>query len=152
ETGLHYNRFRYFSPELGRYLQSDPAGLEGGINVYGYPTDPLNDVDIDGLKKPATPAKSRPSGKKGKGTGGASVACPIHGKAQVTGPGHAEASQRIAEEMAKSGKYKSVHLNQQWRTADGKALEDVEGARRRPDVVGVRHDGRIDAVEVPSKT
>jgi RHS repeat-associated protein len=29
-TGLHYNRFRYFSPELGRYLQSDPVGQEGG--------------------------------------------------------------------------------------------------------------------------
>src|SRR5262249_26269562 len=29
ETNLHYNRFRYFSPELGRYLQSDPAGLAG---------------------------------------------------------------------------------------------------------------------------
>jgi RHS repeat-associated protein len=49
ETGLHYNRNRYYSPELGRYLQTDPAGLAGGINAYGYRTRPLNTVDIDGL-------------------------------------------------------------------------------------------------------
>ena len=51
ETGLHYNRFRYFSPQLGRYIQSDPVGLFGGINVYAYVHDPLSDVDIDGLAK-----------------------------------------------------------------------------------------------------
>jgi RHS repeat-associated protein len=49
ESRLHYNRFRYFSPELGRYLQSDPLGLEGGINLYAYPARPLTAVDIDGL-------------------------------------------------------------------------------------------------------
>lgn len=49
ETGLHYNRFRYFSPGLGRYIQSDPAGLFGGINLYAYLRDPLTHVDIDGL-------------------------------------------------------------------------------------------------------
>ncbi len=49
ETGLHYNRFRYYSPELGRYLQSDPLGLAGGLNLYGYATNPLVDVDVDGL-------------------------------------------------------------------------------------------------------
>ena len=49
ETGVHYNRFRYFSPELGRYIQSDPAGLFGGINLYAYLSDPLSHVDIDGL-------------------------------------------------------------------------------------------------------
>jgi RHS repeat-associated protein len=49
ETGLHYNRNRYYSPELGRYLQTDPAGLAGGINAYGYRTRPLTTVDIDGL-------------------------------------------------------------------------------------------------------
>ena len=76
ETGLHYNRFRYFSPELGRFLQSDPAGLEGGINVYAYP-DPLTDADIDGLAKAATGVKSPPSGKKAKGTAaGAEAGCP----------------------------------------------------------------------------
>src|SRR5262249_7367944 len=74
ETGLNYNRFRYFSPELGRYLQSDPAGLEGGTNLYAYPTDPLTGADIDGLARrgggggTGTKPKGRASGKKAEGT------------------------------------------------------------------------------------
>lgn len=36
ETGLHYNRFRYYSPELGRYMSADPIGQAGGVNIHGY--------------------------------------------------------------------------------------------------------------------
>ncbi|WP_437755896.1 RHS repeat-associated core domain-containing protein [Sorangium sp. So ce1389] len=49
ETGLHYNRFRYYSPRLARYLQSDPLGQAGGVNLYAYPANPLVDVDVLGL-------------------------------------------------------------------------------------------------------
>jgi RHS repeat-associated protein len=49
ETGLHYNRHRYYSPELGRYLQSDPVGQSGAVNVYAYPLNPLTEVDLEGL-------------------------------------------------------------------------------------------------------
>ncbi|HET9959034.1 MAG TPA: RHS repeat-associated core domain-containing protein [Polyangiaceae bacterium] len=49
DTGLHYNRFRYYDPKLGRYLQSDPAGCAGGINLYAYPSNPLIAVDVLGL-------------------------------------------------------------------------------------------------------
>jgi RHS repeat-associated protein len=56
ETGLNYNRHRYYSPELARYIQVDPRDLDGGINVYAYPPRPLDQVDVDGLvpcpKKP----------------------------------------------------------------------------------------------------
>jgi RHS repeat-associated protein len=54
ETGLHYNRFRYYDPSLGRYLESDPLGLGGGPNVYAYPANPLVDVDVLGLNCAST--------------------------------------------------------------------------------------------------
>ncbi len=49
ETGLHCNGFRYYSPELGRYLQSDPVGISGGPNLYAYTANPLKHVDVLGL-------------------------------------------------------------------------------------------------------
>ena len=48
ETGLHYNRFRYYSPELGRYLQPDPLGTAAGNNLYAYTANPLKEVDFRG--------------------------------------------------------------------------------------------------------
>ncbi len=36
ETGLHYNYFRYYYPATGRYITSDPIGLDGGLNTYSY--------------------------------------------------------------------------------------------------------------------
>ncbi len=50
ETNLHYNYFRYYEPETGRYISPDPIGLAGGINIYGYvKQNPLSFIDSDGL-------------------------------------------------------------------------------------------------------
>ncbi|MFC1643391.1 RHS repeat-associated core domain-containing protein [Myxococcota bacterium] len=46
---LNYNRFRDYDPLLGRYLQPDPIGHDGGVNLYAYPTNPLVEVDLRGL-------------------------------------------------------------------------------------------------------
>ena len=49
ETGLHYNYFRDYDPEIGRYVQSDPIGLEGGMNPYVYvDADPIKRIDPQG--------------------------------------------------------------------------------------------------------
>lgn len=50
ETGLHYNRHRYYDPALGRYLGRDPMGAAGGVNLYAYVgNDPVNRADPSGL-------------------------------------------------------------------------------------------------------
>jgi RHS repeat-associated protein len=49
ETGLYYNRFRYYSPEEGVYISQDPIRLAGGMNIYSYVHDTNGWVDIFGL-------------------------------------------------------------------------------------------------------
>lgn len=49
ETGLHYNRHRYYSPKTGRFTTVDPIGLAGGLNNYQYVSNPINWVDPLGL-------------------------------------------------------------------------------------------------------
>ncbi|BBL60897.1 type IV secretion protein Rhs (plasmid) [Methylomonas koyamae] len=49
-TGLHYNGFRDYDPKIGRYIESDPIGLNGGLNTYGYVEgNPISKVDVKGL-------------------------------------------------------------------------------------------------------
>ncbi|WP_252371769.1 RHS repeat-associated core domain-containing protein, partial [Pseudoalteromonas sp. S558] len=49
ESGLHYNRYRYYSPKQQRFINQDPIGLVGGINHYQYAPNPVNWVDPMGL-------------------------------------------------------------------------------------------------------
>ncbi|WP_231620568.1 RHS repeat-associated core domain-containing protein [Pseudoalteromonas sp. NSLLW24] len=49
ESGLHYNRYRYYSPKQQRFINQDPIGLVGGINHYQYAPNPVNWVDPFGL-------------------------------------------------------------------------------------------------------
>lgn len=70
ETNLHYNYFRDYDPALGRYIQSDPIGLAGGINTYGYVMgNPISRYDTLGLDCVAS---------------GGTVSCNVPGGPQVS--------------------------------------------------------------------
>ncbi|MDQ1835216.1 RHS repeat-associated core domain-containing protein [Massilia scottii] len=61
ETGLHYNRFRYYDPAVGRFISEDPIRLEGGNNLYRYGSNPLVWIDPLGLA-PCRPCRADPCG------------------------------------------------------------------------------------------
>ena len=65
ESGLHYNRYRYYDPDTGRFISRDPIGLLGGMNVHAYAPNPVEWVDPLGL------AKSKKAGAQTN-----KVACP----------------------------------------------------------------------------
>jgi RHS repeat-associated protein len=49
ETGLHYNRYRYYDPQSGRFVSKDPIGLSGGINLHTYAPSSIVWIDPLGL-------------------------------------------------------------------------------------------------------
>jgi RHS repeat-associated protein len=53
ETGLHYNRFRYYWPAAARFITPDPIGFGGGLNFSIYPPNPINWIDPLGLACPS---------------------------------------------------------------------------------------------------
>ena len=50
ETGLHYNTFRYYDADIGRFICPDPIGLQGGINLGSYAPNPIEWADPSGLE------------------------------------------------------------------------------------------------------
>ena len=69
ETGKHYNYFRDYDPQIGRYTESDPIGLRAGLNTFGYVSQqPVARYDPDGLWE---------IGPGGGGSDGASGACKL---------------------------------------------------------------------------
>ena len=72
ESGLHYNYFRTYDPSIGRYTQSDPIGLEGGVSTYGYAyQNSLRYTDPDGLNPVAGCLAGAWAGPFGCGVGAA---------------------------------------------------------------------------------
>ena len=54
ETGLHYNLFRYYDPQIGWFIVQEPIGLSGGLHLYSYAPNPLKYIDPPGLCKTGT--------------------------------------------------------------------------------------------------
>jgi RHS repeat-associated protein len=112
ETGLSYNRHRYFCPHAGQFISQDPIQLQGGDHLYAFAADTLGWIDPLGLK-----CKGAKRGPKPKGTG----------------PHNLTIARRI-EELKKS-------LGPDWtHTGGGSLKEDVirtplgKKSARRPDI------------------
>lgn len=59
DTGLHYNTFRYYDPDIGRFISPDPIGLEGGLNLGSYSPNPISWIDPWGWVGGGTYYKTR---------------------------------------------------------------------------------------------
>ncbi|WP_228272579.1 RHS repeat-associated core domain-containing protein, partial [Acinetobacter bereziniae] len=59
ETGLHYNRYRYYEPYSARYVSKDPIGLNGGLHQLAYVNNPLQWIDALGLNGEPTLPNSK---------------------------------------------------------------------------------------------
>uniref|UniRef100_UPI0035A22FD5 RHS repeat-associated core domain-containing protein n=1 Tax=Escherichia albertii TaxID=208962 RepID=UPI0035A22FD5 len=64
ESGLYYNRNRYYDPLQGRYITQDPIGLAGGLNLYHYPLNPILKIDPLGLNQNPIPGANSQAGKE----------------------------------------------------------------------------------------
>jgi RHS repeat-associated protein len=103
ETNNHYNYFRDYDPSTGRYIESDPIGLGGGLNTFGYAYgNPLKYSDPKGLTPAAAGLCFIPGvgwvgcGAAAVGTGLAGLACYLTGTCQK----FAEACSAVWNEVA----------------------------------------------------
>jgi len=115
ETGLHYNRFRYYDPDVGRFIHQDPIGLNGGINTYQYAPNPTNWIDPFGL----TGARSTQSGPNipGGSSGGLSTG---EGGSGITNPAVQRAYDRVPEDVRAKGHH--------GKCAEGEAMSKAANA------------------------
>jgi len=119
ESGLHYNRHRYYDPEVGRYLTPDPIKLAGGLNQYQYTPNPTGWVDPlglsecpggDGCKRPAF-GDEQPAGTTKVDEGEPDLPSLIHDidpsillrTHSLSGKGSTKRVENIAKDMRETG-------------------------------------------------
>jgi len=125
ETGLYYNRFRWYSPDEGMYISQDPIGINGGFALYGYVKDVNSWIDSFGL----APIKNKVDGNA----------------REVIARDWLQQRHPNAEIL--SERY--------LRDIDGKSVRDIDiagGSRRRLDFVVIENGKVVGVYEVTSKT
>ncbi|ALI01924.1 MULTISPECIES: RHS repeat-associated core domain-containing protein [Pseudomonas] len=99
ESGLHYNRHRYYNPDIGRYLTPDPIKLAGGLNGYQYTPNPTGWIDPLGLNGNCPPP-NKPDCKAPDDVGGAAVDEGEPPLPKLTGEQRRERIDELAEGVA----------------------------------------------------
>ena len=125
ETGLYYNRYRYYDPSTGNYISQDPISIAGGLNVYAYVHDSNSWIDPLGLRGFFTPSIfNAPSGNthtvyQQKIDWG----LPSTGKGGITETNLDRALRGDAPFVVKNGKYSQINLHHSKQNAKGSLFE-----------------------------
>jgi RHS repeat-associated protein len=149
ETGLHYNRHRYYDPEIGRFISKDPIKYQGGLNFYFYVPNPTEWVDPLGL------AKSKTSGNNKQAQQGKD----FHNPAIHPYPEGYKHEQTIAGAGRKGGSGRADAINdiecsiiERKCTCRGRTVKNAEGqikryCEARKKITGENHEGILEVLD-----
>ena len=112
ETGLYYNRFRYYDPEAGSYISQDLIGLRGGQRLYSYVANPAAWVDALGLS--GTPVIVIGEGQKAVDETTRVLKAQGHNVESMMVPKNQWKGGRLYDGMPQAEFDKSVEWNKQW--------------------------------------
>lgn len=151
ETGLSVTRFRYWSSELGRFLESDPIGLGGGTNLYAWPGCPLVDGDPLGLGPGDPPGLGSPpctqctaEQKCPTCRGEEPTALADKGRGQEVAPGTAKSPAETGEEK-RARLAAKIEKRQQEALARERAWQERDAELKRQQQEKSRKDNKVAA-------
>ncbi len=139
ETGLHYNRHRYYHPDIGRYLTPDPSKLAGGLNAYQYTPNPTGWVDPLGLNTCPGASNCKKPGEVEDPTGKAKVDEGEPGLPQMTSAQRQARIDELAEANAKKQVWK-IQTENNMHTIDKHGPEITDAALKQRAIDGTDPD------------
>jgi RHS repeat-associated protein len=130
ESGLHYNWHRYYVPRLGRYLSSDPIGIDGGANTYLYAyASPNRNIDPDGRLVVVLPAIPAIGTWLAANTANIGIGIGIGVLMSTPGDTPSAKPRTVPYPERKRGKYSCIcRANKDGRSADNCSIEDQDFA------------------------